>query len=144
MVYICNQVSPLIRLWIELMLEDWKRDCRPEYHLVKAGTRDKTRAELGVPVSFRKPCAWHSSPSGGGASQSGTKGHACPCGSSSQMGHCGAGWWMVPSSEVVRSSVQGWLGGSRTGKCLLGRWGRPWEGLHRPRIGSMVPSAGCV
>ena len=44
----CNRVSLLIRLWIELMLENWKQDWRPEYKLVKARIRNKTRAGLGV------------------------------------------------------------------------------------------------
>ena len=131
MVYICNQVSPLIRLWAERMLEDRKRDCRPECHLWKPEQgMGQGRNWVCLPPSANLRLALLAF--GWGSESERPKAAPVPA-AAPQDGSPRAGRWGAPASEAVRSSVHGWLGGPRTAKRLPGGRGRPWRasiGLH--------------
>lgn len=149
MVYICNQVSLLIRLWIELMLEDWKQNWRPEYKLVKARIRNKTRAGLGVLIPLsqtlhvaRLVLGWRSE----------SERDQRSCLSLRELLTGGSvRWWMAPSSEVVGSRIGGRV---RNREMSSGRVGPPMGGpiyasqyiclvlgVYRNEGGSVPPSS---
>ena len=107
---------------------------------LKAGTRDGTRAELGVPAPFRKP-APGTPRLRVGERVGATEGRASARGSSS-------GW--VTAGGAVRGSRLGSsqelgsrvAGRAKNRETSSGRAGPPMEGLHRPPYAVWCPALG--